>query len=110
MPAVSKKQAMAMNIAKAVQGGKATATPGSPSAEIAGSMAPSDVADFATTPQKGLPTRVRKPGPKNVAPRPPGPPPGGGGMNIPVKNVGGPPVQQMPMPRAKGGAVKKGGC
>ena len=55
MPAVSKKQAVAMNIAKAVQQGQATAKPGSPSAQIAGSMAPTDVNEFAGTPQGGLP-------------------------------------------------------
>lgn len=57
MPAVSKKQAVAMNIAKAVQQGQAPATPGSPSAQIAESMAPTDVNEFAGTPQKGLPMR-----------------------------------------------------
>ena len=61
MPAVSKNQAIAMNLAQAVQKGQATAQPGSPSAEIAGSMAPSDVAEFATTPQAGLPKRVAPP-------------------------------------------------
>lgn len=60
MPAVSKKQAIAMNIAKAVQKGKATAKPGSPSAEIAGSMKPAALEEFAGTPQKGLPMRVKK--------------------------------------------------
>jgi hypothetical protein len=59
MPAVSKNQAIAMNLAQAVQKGQATAQPGSPSAEIAGSMKPSDVADFASTPQAGLPKRVK---------------------------------------------------
>ena len=59
MPAVSKNQNIAMNLAKAVQQGKATAKPGSPSAQIAGSMKPADVADFATTPQAGLPKRVK---------------------------------------------------
>lgn len=51
MPAVSKKQA------KAVQQGEATAKPGSPSAQIAGSMKPSDVNEFAGTPQRDLPMR-----------------------------------------------------
>ena len=65
MPAVSKNQAIAANIAKAVQQGKATAKPGSPSAQMAVSMSPESVGHFADTPQKGLPekkkqTRVRK--------------------------------------------------
>jgi hypothetical protein len=57
MPAVSKKQAVAMNIAKAVKQGEATAKPGSPSAQIAGSMKPSDLNEYAGTPQRGLPMR-----------------------------------------------------
>ena len=57
MPAVSKKQAIAMNIAKAVQQGQTTAQPGSPSAQIAGSMKPADVNEYAGTPQRGLPMR-----------------------------------------------------
>ena len=61
MPAVSKNQAIAMNLAQAVQKGQATAKSGSPSAQIAKSMKPSDVADFATTPQAGLPKRVKPP-------------------------------------------------
>ena len=80
-PARSKNQAIAMNLAQAVQKGKATATPGSPSAQIAGSMAPSDVADFATTPQAGLPKRVKPP----VVKKKPG---------MKVKNVG-KPVKKM---------------
>ena len=59
-PAVSKKQAVAMNIAKAVQRDKATAKTGSPSAEIAKSMKPADLAEFASTPRKGLPMRVKQ--------------------------------------------------
>ena len=63
MPAVSKKKAVAMNIAKAVQQGQATATPGSPSAQIAGSMAPAALDEFAGTPQQGLPMTAPKPPP-----------------------------------------------
>lgn len=120
MPAVSKKQAIAMNIAKAVQQGKATARPGSPSAEIASSMKPSDLNDFASTPQAGLPTRApiarAKGGPVRgfapAAPTPvvaPVPPPGP--SPAPMMNVGGPgpgrpspgvkmvgrPIQKIPM-------------
>ena len=60
MPAVSKKQAIAANIAKAVQQGKATAKPGTPSAQMAASMSPESMADFAGTPQKGLPTKKKQ--------------------------------------------------
>ena len=65
MPSVSKAQAIAANIAKAVQQGKTTAKPGSPSAQMAASMSPESVGHFADTPQKGLPdkkkqTRMRK--------------------------------------------------
>ena len=84
MPAVSKSQAIAMNLAQAVQKGKATAKPGSPSAEIAGSMRPSDVADFATTPQKGLPKKAKPTKPPVMKKKP--------GMK--VKNVG-KPVKKM---------------
>ena len=76
MPSVSRNQAIAMNLAQAVQKGEATAKPGSPSAEIAASMKPADVADFASTPQAGLPKRVKSP-----------PPPAG---NRSMMNVGGP--------------------
>ena len=59
MPAVSKNQAVVMNLAKAVQQGQATAKPGSPSAQIAKSMKPADVNEFASTPQAKLPKRVK---------------------------------------------------
>ena len=58
-PAVSRNQKIAMNLAHAVQTGQATAKPGSPSAQIAKSMKPSDVNEFASTPQAGLPKRVK---------------------------------------------------
>jgi hypothetical protein len=74
-----------MNLAQAVQKGQATAKPGSPSAEIAGSMRPSDVADFASTPQAGLPKRV-----KSVNVGAPGP----GRPRLKMKNVG-KPVKKM---------------
>ena len=90
MPAVSKNQAIAMNLAQAVQKGQATAQPGSPSAEIAGSMAPSDVAEFATTPQAGLPKRVAPVAP----PRAPKPAPVKRKPQMRVKNVG-KPVKKM---------------
>ena len=92
MPAVSKNQGIAMNLAQAVQKGQATAQPGSPSAEIAGSMKPSDVADFASTPQAGLPKRVKAPAAVNVGGPGPGRPAGRPPMR--VKNVG-KPVKKM---------------
>ena len=84
MPAKSKSQAIAMNLAQAVQKGQATAKPGSPSAQIAGSMKPSDVADFASTPQAKLPKRVKAAKPPVMKKKP--------GMK--VKNVG-KPVKKM---------------
>lgn len=60
MPAVSKKQAIAANIAKALQQGKATAKPGTPSAQMAASMSPESVGHFADTPQNGLPTKKKQ--------------------------------------------------
>ena len=93
MPAVSKNQAIAMNLAQAVQKGQATAQPGSPSAEIAGSMAPSDVAEFASTPQAGLPQRVAPAAPV-APPRAPKPAPVKRKPLMRVKNVG-KPVKKM---------------
>jgi hypothetical protein len=87
MPAVSKNQAIAMNLAQAVQKGEATAKPGSPSAEIAASMKPSDLTEFASTPQAGLPKRV-KPAAVNVGGAGPGRP------RLKMKNVG-KPVKKM---------------
>ena len=84
MPAVSKNQVIAMNLAQAVQKGQATAKPGSPSAEIAGSMRPADVAEFATTPQAGLPKRVKPAKPPTVKRK----------SGLKMKNVG-KPVKKM---------------
>jgi len=71
-----------MNLAHAVQTGQATAKPGSPSAEIAASMKPSDMADYVGPIPEGLPKKV--PAVKNVG----GPGPGRPSMR--VKNVGKP--------------------
>ena len=60
MPSVSKKQRKTMGMAHAIQAGEMAPTPGTPSAEIASSMKPSDVMDFASTPEAGLPTRAPK--------------------------------------------------
>jgi len=94
MPVVSKNQAVAMNLAHAVQTGQAKAKPGSPSAEIAKSMKPSSLADFTGPAPAGLPKKVAPP------PAAPGPPaknvggPGPGRPNMRVKNVG-KPVKKM---------------
>ena len=58
MPAKSLAQAQMMGMAHAMQKGEMAPTPG-PAAKVAKSMKPSDVADFATTPQAGLPKRVK---------------------------------------------------
>ena len=96
-PARSRNQAIAMNIAQAVQKGQATAQPGSPSADIAGSMKPSDVADFATTPQARLPKRVSTAHsmvPNNPDRRPPKPVTVKRKPGLKMKNVG-KPVKKM---------------
>lgn len=59
MPSVSKKQRRTMGMAHAMQKGEMAMTPGTPAAEIAASMKPSDVMDFASTPEAGLPTRKK---------------------------------------------------
>ena len=84
MPAVSKNQAIAMNLAQAVQKGKAVAKPGSPSAEIAGSMKPSALADFAGPIPPGLPKKVKPAKPPVMKKKP----------AMKVKNVG-KPVKKM---------------
>lgn len=58
-PAVSQKQAVTANIAKAVMEGKATAKPGSPSAQMAESMTPGQVNEFAGPVNKELPVRKK---------------------------------------------------
>ena len=55
MPAVSKAQRTAMAIAEQVKKGKMKAEPGSPSAEMAKSMSKSQLHDFASTKEAGLP-------------------------------------------------------
>ena len=80
MPAKSLAQAQMMGMARAMQKGEMAPTPG-PAAKVAATAAPSDVADFATTPQAGLPKRVKPP----VVKKKPG---------MKVKNVG-KPVKKM---------------
>jgi hypothetical protein len=72
-----------MNLAQAVQRGQASAKPGSPSAEIAKSMKPSALADFAGPIPPGLPKKVGKPAPAAPVKKP-----------MRVKNVG-KPVKQF---------------
>ena len=71
MPDKSKAQKVAMNIAKGIQAGKVKPKRGTPSAGIAASMKPSDLADFGGPAQPGLPQRV-PPAPPTPAPRPSG--------------------------------------
>jgi hypothetical protein len=92
-PAVSRNQQIAMNLAQAVQKGQATAKPGSPSAEIAASMKPSSLADFAGPIPAGLPKRVAPAAPV-APPRAPKPPIMKKKPGMKVKNVG-KPVQKM---------------
>ena len=81
MPAKSLAQAQMMGMARAMQKGEMAPTPG-PAAKVAATAAPSDVADFASTPQAGLP--------KRVAPAPSGPPVMKRKPQMRVKNVGKP--------------------
>lgn len=57
MPAQSKKQRRTAGMARAIQKGEMKARPGTPSAEMAASMPPADLKEFASTPEKGLPVR-----------------------------------------------------
>jgi hypothetical protein len=64
MPAVSKKQRMAAGMAKAIQAGEMPGKPGMPATEMAQSMKPAVLNEFAGTPQKGLPMQAKPPGSK----------------------------------------------
>jgi len=86
MPAKSLAQAQMFGMARAIQKGKMAPKPGAPSAKVAATAAPSDVADFASTPQAGLPKRVKpKPTKPPVMKKKPG---------MKVKNVG-KPIKKM---------------
>ena len=61
MPAKSLAQAKMMGMARAMQKGDMAPTPGTPAAKVAATMKSSDVTDFASTPQAGLPKRVKPP-------------------------------------------------
>jgi len=65
MPSVSQKQQEVAGMAHAIQRGEMAPKPGTPSAQMAASMKPSDVKDFASTPRNNLPVR-RNPRPKMV--------------------------------------------
>lgn len=69
MPAKSQNQQEAMGIAHAIQEGKVAPKPGTPSADIAKTMKPADVKEFASTPRAGLPKQAApKAPPKPQAP------------------------------------------
>ena len=59
MPAKSKKQRRMMGMAHAIQQGEMPAAKSPAAAEIASSMNPGDLADFASTPETGLPEKVK---------------------------------------------------
>lgn len=59
MPAVSKKQRKAAGIARAIQKGTFPARKAGPAAAQMAQMAPADLAKFAKTTERGLPTRSR---------------------------------------------------
>ena len=92
MPAKSLAQAQMMGMARAMQKGEMAPTPG-PAAKVAATAAPSDVADFATTPQAGLPQKVAPAAPV-APPRAPKPAPVKRKPAMRVKNVG-KPVKKM---------------
>lgn len=60
MPAKSKKQRKTAGMARAIQEGKMKPKPGTPSAEMAKSMKPADLKEYASTPEKGLPPKASK--------------------------------------------------
>jgi hypothetical protein len=71
MPSVSKKQRRIMGMAKAVQDGEMPATKSSAAAEIANTMKPGDLQDFASTPEQGFPQKVKPAKPTaRLRPRP----------------------------------------
>jgi hypothetical protein len=63
MPSKSKAQRKTAGMARAIQKGEMAPVPGSPSAQMAKSMESSDLREFATTKEKGLPQHVKT---KNV--------------------------------------------
>ena len=91
-PAKSLAQAQMMGMARAMQKGEMAPTPG-PAAKVAATAAPSDVVDFATTPQAGLPQKVAPAAPV-APPRAPKPAPVKRKPQMRVKNVG-KPVKKM---------------
>jgi hypothetical protein len=69
-PSVSRKQAIAMNLANAIQKGEIAPKAGTPSAQIAKSMPPGKMGDFAGPIPAGLPKKVAAP--PGTVPRPSG--------------------------------------
>jgi hypothetical protein len=69
MPAKSKKQRRMMGMAQAIQQGEMPAAKSPAAAEIAGSMTPGDLTDFASTQEAGLPERAKPPS-SRLRPRP----------------------------------------
>jgi hypothetical protein len=63
MPAKSKKQRRMMGMADAIQQGEIPVAKSPAAAKIASSMNPGDLADFASTPETGLPEKL-KPSPR----------------------------------------------
>lgn len=59
MPAKSKKQRRMMGMAQAIQQGEMPAAKSPAAAQIASSMNPGDLPDFASTPEAGLPERAK---------------------------------------------------
>jgi hypothetical protein len=95
MPPKSKNQAVAMNLASAIQKGAVAPKPGTPSAKIAKSMKPGALSDFTGPIPAGLPKKVA-PTPRPMAMPGPmaGPPAPSKKKLMPVKNVG-KPVKKM---------------
>jgi|WetSurMetagenome_2_1015567.scaffolds.fasta_scaffold57950_4 hypothetical protein len=102
MPPKSQNQAVAMNLANAIQKGDVAPKPGTPSAEIAKSMKPGALSDFTGPIPAGLPKKVTPPpAPPMAMPQPQMAPkmktvggPGPGRPSMRVKNVG-KPVKKM---------------
>jgi hypothetical protein len=94
MPIVSKNQGVAMNLANAIQKGDVAPMPGTPSAQIAKSMPPGKMGDFAGPIPAGLPKKVAAPRPMAMPGPMSGPPAPAKKKLMPVKNVG-KPVKKM---------------
>lgn len=114
MPAKSKKQQRIMGMARAIQKGEMSPSESPEAAKIAKSMKPSDVEEFASTPHKGLPEKVKPEKPKatktkqlRIPKKPPAeseaPPPSPPMPTMPPTSAGPP---EAPPQRTKPQAVK----